>query len=815
MKKKESIVSDNRVSYSGSRSNPMFSEASFFDLIEKPSTVETVYAKPSNQSPIAAFYGLKGGAGRSLCLAYTAVLLARRGLRVATIDFDFEAPGLHTIFNVENKEKGSLAILEDGNYIGRSCDIWSSIHTLTVENSGKVMVMPAGKISKEYLRRLDDLRPLLWNEYEQQPITRLLEQFTKDDFDIILIDCRTGFNGITASMLYHYSDLVVSVFPLSDQIWEGVELLSEAHQKAQSLRQSSPEWFVVPSMVPQGKEGQSLLRAFTEKMGQYFKNRNDDPIAGESENGTAWIMPKGLSYHTGIAVDGHVSLSVSPNGASSMYEEIANQIVMTFDLGKPSLPIQAVDFTGILKEMDVPASEGFAESLAQQEIERLLVPSDDLKKSIDPTMGIIVGSKGSGKTLVWRCCIDNITNLVPKPEGYEYIVGHPPRPELDSSRFSLSRDQLLKLERTGRMEVNGSHEKFWLFYAIFRLCKVQKALTSQLALKLKKELRPVFKLAMEKGDFSTIMLSQEMLDEAEALLLATDAFLQDKNTPRYVLCYDGLDTDFQSGSGNWVERRNRFVKGLLLLISTYRGRLHRILFKVCIREDIYLSIEGLQNKSHMEAYKKELRFSPRDVWRLALNLVYKSSDKFKNFVMTNYPDVNPPWNQDEQRLRDVLDIVWGSRMGKGNKTYSANYIIKRTSDAQGRLFPRTFVQLFREAILEAKKSQVSTDRVLSPQSLTHGVEQASSQRTTDLVTEYGELKAVFDAMKGMRANFDRKYFENHMKAHFKGPDAKAIIANALVQLETIGVLSKSSTEESWSVALMYRSGMGVKGAGLN
>jgi len=43
---------------------------------------------------VVTFYSYKGGVGRSFALANIAVLLARWGHRVLTIDWDLEAPGL-------------------------------------------------------------------------------------------------------------------------------------------------------------------------------------------------------------------------------------------------------------------------------------------------------------------------------------------------------------------------------------------------------------------------------------------------------------------------------------------------------------------------------------------------------------------------------------------------------------------------------------------------------------------------------------------------------------------------------------------------
>ena len=65
-------------------------------------------------SSIVTFYSYKGGVGRSMALANIAVLLARRGLKVLMVDWDFEAPGLDryfSYFSLETKGAGLLRML--------------------------------------------------------------------------------------------------------------------------------------------------------------------------------------------------------------------------------------------------------------------------------------------------------------------------------------------------------------------------------------------------------------------------------------------------------------------------------------------------------------------------------------------------------------------------------------------------------------------------------------------------------------------------------------------------------------------------------
>ena len=51
------------------------------------------------------FYSYKGGSGRTVASANVAAAMAKLGKRVLIIDMDFEAPGLHSVFLVEETKK--------------------------------------------------------------------------------------------------------------------------------------------------------------------------------------------------------------------------------------------------------------------------------------------------------------------------------------------------------------------------------------------------------------------------------------------------------------------------------------------------------------------------------------------------------------------------------------------------------------------------------------------------------------------------------------------------------------------------------------
>lgn len=63
---------------------------------------------------IIAFYGFKGGAGRSFLLANIAALLVAEGKRVLVMDVDLEAPGLGDFFDDRaDTTRGAQGVLGD------------------------------------------------------------------------------------------------------------------------------------------------------------------------------------------------------------------------------------------------------------------------------------------------------------------------------------------------------------------------------------------------------------------------------------------------------------------------------------------------------------------------------------------------------------------------------------------------------------------------------------------------------------------------------------------------------------------------------
>ena len=153
------------------------------------------------------FFSYKGGTGRTLAVANASRYLARLGFKVAAMDFDLEAPGLHYKFRGPD---GSPMQVKDGvvDYVhemlhGASSappDLARLFMPVPVEKgvTGSITLIPAGRVpSPDYWPRLASIN---WHQllYAEAGVgVRLfldLKQRIADELqpDFLLIDSRTG-----------------------------------------------------------------------------------------------------------------------------------------------------------------------------------------------------------------------------------------------------------------------------------------------------------------------------------------------------------------------------------------------------------------------------------------------------------------------------------------------------------------------------------------------------------------------------------------------------------------------------------------------
>lgn len=363
--------------------------------------------------PRIAFYSYKGGVGRSTSLAIVARLLAREGLKVATIDLDLEAPGLNSLLLATQRTSrfGVVDFLYHYPVLKDSIDLSQYIVKEEVprrnEQPGQLWVMTAGGTRTEHE---EDALRLLLNVSNQQEVEisldpLYLEKFSYIDFDlyakqnnhvfekllqavhcytecdVILIDARTGISNVSGAILNQFSDYLSIHIQDNKQNREGIKLIAEHIRDKQKLRNA----FWCHTKVP---------KSFDESERQLVKFIRDVVHGSEVQN-VERINPDQINVHT-LPFNGFLE------------DVTAQDLKKYIDRGHYVLRDYSILVQEIMERADLRKMLPFRISDAEREAIRddfkHLLDSEDQEvpyissRFLDTSLKVFVGFPGSGKT---------------------------------------------------------------------------------------------------------------------------------------------------------------------------------------------------------------------------------------------------------------------------------------------------------------------------------------------------------------------------------------------------------------------------------
>ncbi len=196
---------------------------------------------------VLTFYSYKGGVGRSFTLANVALLLARWGYRVLTVDWDLEAPGLHHYFApvLPKDPAGGVVDLAydflDGAEKPRAHPIRLDIA------DGAVALLAAGRQDEKYAGRVQGID---WAELYRRGFAAFLERCRDtwiENYDFVLIDSRTGISDIGGICTAQLPDRLVVLFTANDQSVQGaVDIARRADRARDRLPYDRQPHLVLP-----------------------------------------------------------------------------------------------------------------------------------------------------------------------------------------------------------------------------------------------------------------------------------------------------------------------------------------------------------------------------------------------------------------------------------------------------------------------------------------------------------------------------------------------------------------------------------------
>lgn len=234
---------------------------------------------------IVTFYSYKGGTGRTMALANVAWILASNGLRVLTVDWDLDSPGLARFFHpfldadLFASTSGVIDILK--NYAraatrpGPRPDDWYLNDARVVPHAvsldwrfpggGKLDIISAGTADARYSTAVAEFR---WDNFYARLggglFLRAMREDMQRNYDYTLIDSRTGLSDIAGVCTVQFPDTVVNCFTLAGQAIEGAAAVARSIEAMSSQRPI--RILPVPMRVEYGEQtklanGQALARA--------------------------------------------------------------------------------------------------------------------------------------------------------------------------------------------------------------------------------------------------------------------------------------------------------------------------------------------------------------------------------------------------------------------------------------------------------------------------------------------------------------------------------------------------------------------------
>jgi MinD-like ATPase involved in chromosome partitioning or flagellar assembly len=199
---------------------------------------------------IITFYSYKGGVGRTMALANVAWILASNGLRVLTVDWDLEAPGLHRYFHpflVDSELTGTTGVLDmiwdysiatldtsgdpPTGWHRRYADVRHHVVTLdwSFATGGHLSLLAAGRQDDAYATKVNGFDwSNFYNRRNGGAFIEAMKASMRANYDYVLVDSRTGFSDTAGICTVQLPDILVNCFTFSTQGITGAAAVARA-----------------------------------------------------------------------------------------------------------------------------------------------------------------------------------------------------------------------------------------------------------------------------------------------------------------------------------------------------------------------------------------------------------------------------------------------------------------------------------------------------------------------------------------------------------------------------------------------------------
>jgi len=691
---------------------------------------------------IVTFYSLRGGVGRSTALAYTARILASHRQKVVCVDMDLEAPALPELLGCESDVRDDQGVVELLMALDQGETPDFARHLLPVTDSDNLFVMPAGRISADYARKLRFIDPTAWYREERNPL-RLFSEGLKNRLpflpDIILLDARTGITDLSGPLLFDINDIAIVVFFPHPQAMHGTELLTRSLIGTVTRRQISEQTAVAPefrfliSPIPASRSKEvterykrrplDWINGWLEALNVRRQNNDLPPVPAEE-------ITHFVPYQESAATSDRVG---TDQDLWHTFEPVAEWIKRFIPSRTESLIEASAKVLKPLVLRELRISAGTAEQ--QEEFIQNFVDMENVRDALSPDIPLVIGRKGTGKTAIFRYLTERTESSDTQP-----VIVHAPAGLGNGKKWLLSADGFKKIDRI-ISETGLEWRHFWMLY-------IGAALEQHGISEVPRADHIVAEDISSRGGIIDAFEISASVSRAAFSLGEWIRAMDRAANHKIVLLLDGLDTGF-GGTEEDRNRRGRGIEGLFGAWTDMGQGLENLRFKILLREDIWRQLR-FENKSHLYGRSVRLRWSDRtEFLKIPLKQAMRSSAFRKHDALQRVEGTDvDTWS--EESVHTAWNVLFGERMRGAGTSDTRNWIWNRLTDANGDHSPRHLLQLFHEAVRwerDEEKKNPYQKTFIRPRALIRCLPRVSEKALGALREEFSEMEPLLEGLK--------------------------------------------------------------------
>jgi len=749
---------------------------------------------------VVAFWGLKGGVGRSTALAHVALLLGRRQQKVLAIDLDLESPALVPaltgISDADSRFEDLIRLAADPDIDDEDLEraIQQDLLPARME-SGTVEVLGPSKADIPFVHALlGALSPTVLYRGTRPPLRRLLTTAVRASrADIVLLDARSGYCDESAIAVLDLADEVVMFASPAPSTYGSLAPAIEAFERSRRARARPSLLHIVAGMLPAGEKARADCIEQLALDLQRARSAINEALQTPADDRPPDISIIPIDYSPRI-VENDGGLSVS--GTTEGYQDLAERIL------PPPLPRNIVPhdpgWVGqVIREAKVPVPQAESESDVSV-LAGLFTRTSDLDRFLRHDTCLVLGPKGTGKSYLRRICLEQPTLLQQRSgrrglQNLVYVEGYA-SPRGGRGANPPASPNLLR-------ELDARFPTRWdECWSALALARVVAALSPNVG---SAPLSGPVRLA--DGGMEHLLMravaaegEQEVLDAidgllgAESPLVISDAWRAldtwcERQGKQVTLLFDDLDVALGE-SAEAIERRRGMIIGLLDQANASWMSTRHVGVKIFLRKDISDSLAA-EEQAKYQSRSVTLAWRADDIWRLIIRALAVASGAFRKHVEGQGISIAKL----DDLLRDdwepILKLIWGDRLGGSeSNTRSTVWAQRRLSDGNERLYPRAALWLLDSAIDARKNERIEGPPLLDPKSLRAAMPDVSQGRLDELLTEAAtEQRDRVLRIAGFKSYQDRQEFLDALKQAGE-PEPTA----ALTLLEVLGIVETGS-----------------------